>query len=780
VNAARFVAASHLRRRWVSVVGFGLVAGVVGALVLGSVAGARRSATVYDRLARATHAPNAMLLFFEQADRVRAAVQQLPQVDEWNDVGLVVGRSDPTKDWYAIFAPSDPALFSREKVVRGRLPDPSEPSEVLITQGTAQIQGIDVGDTIPFHAYTLEQMQAIDENQWDDPAGPFINARVVGIARDVSDAAPGRTQRVLFGTPALTATVARDSSFPVAVAHLREGATFQEFLADALSAARRATGLTGVPFDADNFAGPREAAHQNENVVALSLVLVAAAMALAGSLVLVQAARRHFSRDAANVDTFATLGLTRFERTSALAFGFLPHLVVAVPVTILGAYLLSGAFPVGDLRDLEPEPGLRVDPLVLLAGTAGMVLVGSLLTLLVAARASARQRHSLRISRRSSRLASMALANTPPSVAIGVGFALRPAGAGRALSLRSAQVGTVLAIALAIGAIVFTAGTSRLLDSPDRYGIDYDASLELATPSADRTLSELATDEQLDVVATLWQGSLDLSGRVVSGYAVEPRKGSIPPVVTAGQLPYSANDIALGPALLDDLDLSIGDTVKVGGQELRIVGAVLAPGVEDAYASSAVLVPSSLKALASDEFPLAVVKIAAGSDRDEVLADLDARYPYGVIDESLPEAPPALRKLADVRTIPTMLAVFFVALGAAALVHSLAVATRSQRRELSVLRSLGFTPRQNGGAICAMASVTAALAVVVGVPLGLLIGGRVWRAVVEALSLSEFVVYPLAAVTAISLGAVLLANVVALVPARMAAVQSPAEGLRAE
>ena len=53
---------AELRRRWLALVLIGLLAGAVGAAVVTSVAGARRSETAYDRLAELTGQPDATLI----------------------------------------------------------------------------------------------------------------------------------------------------------------------------------------------------------------------------------------------------------------------------------------------------------------------------------------------------------------------------------------------------------------------------------------------------------------------------------------------------------------------------------------------------------------------------------------------------------------------------------------------------------------------------------------------------------------------------------------------
>ena len=93
---------------------------------------------------------------------------------------------------------------------------------------------------------------------------------------------------------------------------------------------------------------------------------------------------------------------------------------------------------------------------------------------------------------------------------------------------------------------------------------------------------------------------------------------------------------------------------------------------------------------------------------------------------------------------------------------------------------MGFTRRQTAVTVVVMALAIVAIGVVIGVPVGMAIGATVWRATAsDAFVLSdayfrwELLLLPV-------LGAVVIALVAATIPARQAAAQSSAEGLRAE
>ena len=93
---------------------------------------------------------------------------------------------------------------------------------------------------------------------------------------------------------------------------------------------------------------------------------------------------------------------------------------------------------------------------------------------------------------------------------------------------------------------------------------------------------------------------------------------------------------------------------------------------------------------------------------------------------------------------------------------------------------MGFTRRQTASSVVVMALAIVAIGVLVGVPVGIAIGSTLWRATASgAFVLSDaYVRWELLLLPII--GAAVIALVAALFPARQAAAQSPAEGLRAE
>ena len=78
------------------------------------------------------------------------------------------------------------------------------------------------------------------------------------------------------------------------------------------------------------------------------------------------------------------------------------------------------------------------------------------------------------------------------------------------------------------------------------------------------------------------------------------------------------------------------------------------------------------------------------------------------------------------------------------------------------------------------ATVLGLAAVAIGLPLGVVVGRWGWWAVAEQLGVASGPVVPLLAITVVAIAAVLVAHVVAVIPAWRAARLRPAEAFRVE
>ncbi len=127
-----------------------------------------------------------------------------------------------------------------------------------------------------------------------------------------------------------------------------------------------------------------------------------------------------------------------------------------------------------------------------------------------------------------------------------------------------------------------------------------------------------------------------------------------------------------------------------------------------------------------------------------------------------------------------MLAAALALLALGLLVHVLVSSVRRRRRDLAVLKTLGFVRREVSAVTAWQATTMAAIALLIGLPLGMALGSLVWRLFAEQLGVAPDVSLPLITVLVAVPATLLLANVTAAVPALLAARTHPAAVLRSE
>ena len=108
------------------------------------------------------------------------------------------------------------------------------------------------------------------------------------------------------------------------------------------------------------------------------------------------------------------------------------------------------------------------------------------------------------------------------------------------------------------------------------------------------------------------------------------------------------------------------------------------------------------------------------------------------------------------------------------------VSVSRRRREIGLLKALGFVNGQIVASVAWQATTLAVIGVVVGLPLGVVIGREVWRAFANNLGVVPVSVVELWLLAAIVVGILVAANLLAVAPALLARRSKPQELLRAQ
>jgi ABC-type lipoprotein release transport system permease subunit len=121
-----------------------------------------------------------------------------------------------------------------------------------------------------------------------------------------------------------------------------------------------------------------------------------------------------------------------------------------------------------------------------------------------------------------------------------------------------------------------------------------------------------------------------------------------------------------------------------------------------------------------------------------------------------------------VRHIPAVLAGLLGALALLTTVHALITSIQQRRRDMAVLRALGAGPRWMRRTVHWQATVLTVLPLVVAVPLGVVVGSAVFRAFIDRVGALPNPSISVAVLLGIVVALVVVANVVAVIPARRA------------
>jgi ABC-type lipoprotein release transport system permease subunit len=528
---------------------------------------------------------------------------------------------------------------------------------------------------------------------------------------------------------------------------------------------------------------------------AVALWLVAGLLALVAILVVSQLLARQSFMESADHTTLAALGMTRGQ----LWAGGMAGAGVLGGAGALGAmgvaWAASALTPLGNARVAEPDPGFSFDGLAMGVGV-GATLVVVLALAAVPAWRHARATSSVvraRVPRPSPLARAVAAAPLPPAATVGIRMAAEPGRGATAVPVRTSLAGVTVAIAALAGALTLGASLSQLLHTPRLYGWTWDAYIESNAVEGPDIAPSVAGDRRVEALALADSGAPLAAGRLdIEGFAIAPVKGSIEPVVVEGRTPRAPDEVAFGTKTLRSLGSDIGDRVGLRitalpapAVSMRIVGRVVLPSLGDAsrFGVGAYLSYDGLKTLVPDDSvlpqPSVLVRFRPGVDEERAVADLRRRVgsDYAVLDAQLPGD---VENFGQVEQLPLVLAGLLAALAAATLAHTLVSAVRRRRRDLAILKTLGFVVAQVRSAVAWQATTLVAAALLIGLPLGVAAGRWGWRLFADQLGAVAEPVTPWAPLLLIVPAAVLMANLIAAVPAYLAGRTRAAPLLRAE
>lgn len=812
MSAVRMRARADLRSRFASVVVLTLATGIVGAVAITAFTSARRSDTAYARFRTATQEPEVVVAgchdgVFPRLDVDRVAT--LPMVASAdrilliNPVGSFLADGKTPLFGHSAFeggvlAPESATAQPALRVMEGRLPETID--EAAIAWGPGN-EHANVGDTIVLRMFS-DKVSAQDifsgQKPTPDVLEPDVKLTVTGIILTPNDL-NGSDSTVLTTQAFYEAHKDAALGCQAAALHLRDGLAGIPAVGDALSR---------IKSNAFFFDMTSEAVIASRSTHLRSIItrLFAWLVVIAGLLVVGQALVRRTVLASTDDPILRALGMSRWQITRV---GLASGVIVGVGGALIAVAVSLAASPFtlfGVAKLLDPATGIYVDPLVTVTGAAAIVVVSLLLVgvpawRLAAARGGVAGAVELSGSGRPSRTASgLAAIGLPITAVAGARLALEPGHGRTATPVRSAVAGLALTVAAMIAAVGFAASMQHFVSTPALWGITGD--FGTGNPYAGDLFAKRAlpliekSSGFSDITVGNFQNSVYLGtpdgGTIAANaWGLTPVKGQpVMPTMLEGRWPERDDEIALGAVTLREIDAQIGDVVHVSAgahaEDLTIVGEPVFPdlGFGPGFGQGAGMTYEGLTKFYPDaQIALALGRFTPGADQNAVLKpiqptlqEMGAGFHPGDIFDLGDSTKEAQRS----QNVPLVLASLFTLSALATLVHVLITSVRRRRKDLAILRTLGFKRRQVATTVAWQSVVLAVIALVIGVPAGVLIGRLGWSLFATGLGVVSVPVVAWLPVVAAVPVTILAAVLISIGPALAARRTKPAMVLRAE
>jgi FtsX-like permease family len=806
--------------RWGGCLTVVLLVGLLGGLAVGGVGAARRTESSFPTFLASTN-PSNLSVFTGTAAESRLA--QLPLVRRVEGVDVLnvlpLGRNGAPNigpGASQVFTLGSEGLFFKEDrvtAIKGRMADPNRGNEAVVTSEAAQLLGLHLGQTVSVGFYTNNQTSQPGFGTAKVQPTKKAELRVVGIVVSNSDVVQDDAQKsisaLVLVTPALTKRLVQccgtgDSEFGLQLRH--GGADVRAVEREVDRALPAGSGFYLV--DPSVIETEAQRAIKPE---AIALGVFGGICGLAALLIASQIIGRQRRLLTDDLDTLRALGASPSVLVGDGLIGTLGAVVVGSLLAGGVAVALSPLGPLGPVRPVDPSSGVAFDWTVLSLGMVVLVVTLSAFAVVDSYRTARRLSDPIRQrshQRPSGAAATVVTSGFPESAAMGVRFALEPGVGSNSVPVRSATLGAALAVLVVVATVTFGTSLNTLVSHPALYGWNWN--YELESPEGGGYIPGHEANQLLsrDPDVAAWTGvyfdSLRIDGETVPIIGETPPSPVGPPV-RSGHALQTRNEIVLGATTLADLHKRVGDTVRASygtssaETTLRIVGTATMPAVGPGLGLH---LSMGTGALVSDLFiPAGVrnptsgpqgpnayfVRLKSGANPSASLRSLQR------IDNALDSDPNAApmsvlsvqrpAEIVNYRTMGSTPALLGVGLAAGAVVAlglTLIASVKRRQRDFAVLRTLGFTGRQLGSVVAWQSSVAVAIGTVIGVPLGIILGRIPWNLFANEIDAIPAPTVPVASIALIVLGGIVLANIVAAVPGRIAAHTPTALLLRAE
>jgi hypothetical protein len=719
--------------------------------------------------------------------------------------------------------------IDRAAVVQGVMADPKRPDQFVTTVAGAQALGWHVGQVVPFGFYAATQIASPGFTSGAVVPTVRVEAKLVGLVQFSTSVVQDQVDRyptfALF-TPALSRRL------------VAAGTTYATYYG-----IQTRTGSQGVPAleaELQRVLPPNDnfqvhvaslAAARTDRAIrpeAIALGVFGLIAALATVAIASQALARQLRTNETDLGVLRALGASPRTELADSLLGAVGAIVVGALIAAGVAVALSPIGPIGPVRVVYPDRGIAFDWTVLGAGVAVTVVVLSGVALALAVRMLPHRRAvgAPTTDRRRIVASAAADAGLPPSTAAGVRFALESGQGASSVPVRSAIAATVLAVIVVVATLTFGSGLATLVNSPALYGWNWSYALfsETGPDVPPQDVSLLTHDSKVAAFSEAESADPQIDGQSVPAI-FEPAGAAVVPPILSGHAPTSKRQVVLGAATMAQVHTHVGGTVVLSfgspatapfylpPTPLTVVGTATFPAIgfpssEGDHTSMGIgiLIPSGAipksfaEAMQSSDPTLngpeyvfvrmrdGVSHSAAATDMTRIARAGDSAFAadptgQGEGDTVLVASDLLPAEIVNYRSIgatPTVLAACLAVGAVVGLGLTLAASVRRRRRDLALLKTLGFTGRQVSTTVAVQATVVGLIGLVVGIPLGIVLGRWLWTAFAREIYAVPAPTVPTLSLVLVAVVALVLVNVVAVVPGRTAARTPTALVLRSE
>ena len=556
---------------------------------------------------------------------------------------------------------------------------------------------------------------------------------------------------------------------------------------------------------------------------AIALGVFGAIAAVAALIIGAQSISRQLRAGADDANVLRALGAGPAATTADSVLGVLAAVLAGALLAMAIAISLSPFSLFGPVRQVQPGRGIYPDWTVLGHGTLGLaVLLGGVAVVIGHRQAPHRVAARQQPAGRGSALVRAGLgAGLGATGVTGLRLALEPGQGRTAVPVRSVLAGAVLAVFVGAATLTFGASLSYLISKPALYGWNFSYALYSTDgwgPFPPAKIAPLLHRDKLIAASTgVYFLTVQIDGQTVPGI-LSPARPAVGPQILSGTGLEGPGDVVLGRGTLAQLHKRVGDdvTVQLGpvirDARLKIVGTAALPalgdtlGIHPSLATGAILPigvvsHAALYEAGPNSGPNAIfvrlrpgVSQAAGLRSLLQITNYYNRYAHSpqIVNQVGPEAlelqanvlpvqrPAEIVNYKSMGTLPAILAGSVAAGAVVALGLALFASVRRRRRDLALLKTLGFTRGQLVATVAWQATVVAIVGLIIGGPLGIAAGRWLWILFARGLSAVPEPVIPALSITLAAVATLLLANLVAAGPGRQAARTPAALLLRAE